>query len=65
MEIEHNIPFPEIGEIKKLLARMNVKDSIFTDRTSHIQAAYAFGKANKKQFSYRKMAGGYRIWRIK
>ena len=68
-KIETGIPVPPGGHDKNRkypFATMNVGDSVFVaaDPNNLFRgAAYAYGKANGKKFTVRKMPDGFRCWR--
>lgn len=70
VEIEKNVPMPKetnTGVPKYPFARMELGDSIFTEKTGSRlvrSAAYSFGKYHGWRFASRKEGEGLRIWRI-
>lgn len=67
-EIEKNVELkPSTRNRKYPFNTMDVGDSFYVqpglDFTKIRQAAFAWGKINKRKFSTRKDGDGYRVWR--
>jgi hypothetical protein len=67
-KIEKNIPVPERNKIRTIASKMNVEDSVFFEGPKgRSQGCNLLAHIKKLGFqgTFRKVEGGYRVWRIK
>lgn len=66
-EIEKNVEVPTSASMYPF-GQMEIGDSFFVPEAKHggcAAAAYKFARENGVKFSFRKVEGGRRIWRVK
>lgn len=66
MKIEKGVPIPEKIDRTKIWEKMEVGDSVFSDKKNW-QNAYLWARSenNGYKFAERPEGNGYRIWRVK